>query len=76
MILELEDSREVSNLFGMMELLEGKIQTQKELTDNVEKVTVKDIQEVAKDIFKNEGLNLAIVGPYKDKAKFEKKLKF
>ena len=76
LILELEDSREVSNLFGMMELLEGKIQTQKELTDNVEKVTVKDIQEVAKDIFKNEGLNLAIVGPYKDKAKFEKKLKF
>lgn len=76
LILEMEDSREVSNLFGMMELLEGKIQSQKELIENVEKVTVKDIQTVAKDIFKDQGLNLAIVGPYKEKAKFEKFLKF
>ena len=76
LILELEDSREVSNLFGLMEILEGKIRSTNELVDNIEKVTAKDIQSVAKDIFKNQNLNLAVVGPYKDKIKFEKNLKF
>ena len=76
MVLELEDSREVSNFFGLQELLEEKIRTPKEVIANIEKVTSEDIQSVAKEIFKNNGLNLAIVGPYKDNSKFEKILKF
>ena len=76
LILELEDSREVSHLFGLQELLEESLRTPKEIISNIEKVTAEDIQKVAKNIFKNEILNLAIVGPYKDMSKFEKILKF
>ena len=42
----------------------------------INKVTVKDIQKMAKIIFKTKNLNLAIIGPYKDKASFEDILKF
>ena len=76
LILEMEDSKEVSNLFGLMELLEGKIRDQKELIANIEKVSAEDIQTTAKEIFVDQSLNLAIVGPYKDKTKFERNLKF
>jgi len=38
-------------------------------------VTAEDIQRVAKDIFRPENLNLALIGPFKDKAKFERLLK-
>ena len=75
-ILELEDSREVSNLFGLMELLEGKIRSVSEIIENVEKITAKDVQTIAKDIFVNQGLNFAVIGPYKEPSKFEKILRF
>ena len=38
------------------------------------KVTAEDVQEVAKEIFKPEKLNLALIGPFEDKEKFEKLL--
>lgn len=76
LILGLEDSREVSNMFGLQELLEEKIRTQKEIIANIEKVTAEDIKKVAKNIFKTETLNLAIIGPYKENARFENILKF
>ncbi|MEX0617044.1 MAG: pitrilysin family protein [Candidatus Woykebacteria bacterium] len=76
MILDLEDSREVGNIFGLQEILEGKIRSTEEIFKEVEKVTAKDIQSVAKDIFVNQGLNLAVIGPYKESSKFEKILRF
>jgi len=36
---------------------------------------VDDVQTVAQDIFKEEKLNLAIIGPYKDEERFKKILK-
>ncbi len=76
LVLDLEDSREVSQLFGLQELLEEKIRPIAEIVDNIEKVTPKDVQTVACDIFKDQGLNLAIIGPYKSKERFENNLKF
>jgi len=35
-------------------------------------VTAEDIRRVAKDIFKDEGLNLAIIGPFQREEDFEK----
>ena len=75
LVLELEDSRELALIFGMQQLLEGKIRTTDEIFKNIDAVSAQDVQKVAKDIFKNEGLNLAIIGPYKDEAKFAKILK-
>ena len=72
LVLELEDSREMALMFGLQQLLEGKIRTTEEIFKNIDAVSAQDVQKVAKDIFKNEGLNLAIIGPYKDEAKFAK----
>lgn len=68
--LELEDSRSVAGLHGTSELLEGKVKTAKDIMERVDKVTAEDVRSVAKDIFKTETLNLAVIGPYKDEAKF------
>lgn len=75
LILELEDSREVSTLFGLQELLERKTRTIDEIIGEVDKITSKDVQEVAKKLFVTDTLNLAIIGPFKDEAKFISDLK-
>jgi predicted Zn-dependent peptidase len=72
LILELEDSREVASLFGSQALLEKEIKTPQEIMKEIDKVEASDVQKVASDIFKDSGLNLAIIGPYKDEGKFDK----
>ena len=42
----------------------------------MEKVTAEDIQKVAREVFVDEGLNLAVVGSYKDGDPFKKYLTF
>lgn len=78
MILRMESSDAQASFYAAQELLEGKILTMEEVFKEVEKVTSNDIMKTAKDIFKNEKLNLAIIGPYnKDKEEdFKKILKF
>lgn len=73
--LSLEDSKSIDAFFGVKELLLGKTETPEEVFKALDKVTIDDIVEVAKKYFKPEGLNLAIIGPYKDKTKFENLLK-
>jgi len=48
----------------------------KEIFKKIDRVTVNDILKVAKDIFQPKKLNLALIGPFKEKEKFEKLLKF
>jgi len=45
-----------------------------DIFDEIDKVTEGDIIRVAKDIFKPEKLNLAVIGPCKDEGKFDKLL--
>lgn len=71
-----EDSRTLAFSYGLSQLLEGKILTDDEIAKKVEAVTGEEVQNIAKEIFKNEKLNLSIIGPFKDPAKFEKILKF
>ena len=73
--LSLESSDAQASFYGGQELLSGKILTPKEKCVKIDKVTVNDIQKVAKDIFTPEKLNLALIGPHKDKKQFEKILK-
>ena len=44
--------------------------------DEVRKVTAIQIKDLANQIFKDKTLNLALIGPFKEKAKFLKILKF
>lgn len=74
-ILAMEETDEQASFYADQELLENRILTLDEIFARIEAVTVSDIQRVAKDIFKPEKLNLALIGPFKDKAKFERLLK-
>lgn len=66
--LELSDAQ--ASFYTGQELLTGKILTPKEKFARIDKVTVNDIQKAAKEIFQPEKLNLALIGPHKDKGKF------
>jgi len=73
--LRLEDSRTVALYYGLVEILEDKIETPQELIAKIDRLTVSDIEKVAKKYFKKSTLNLAIIGDFKDKTRFEKLLK-
>src|SRR3989344_541846 len=72
--LELSDAK--ASFFGMQELLEKEILTPGQICAKIDKVRREDVLKVAKDIFKPEKLNLAIIGPFGDKSKFQEMLKF
>ncbi|MFH1308991.1 MAG: pitrilysin family protein [Patescibacteria group bacterium] len=74
LILAMEGSDEQAMFHGDQELLEDNILTLDEIFAKIESVTINDIQRVAKDIFVPEKLNLALIGPFKDKKRFEKLL--
>jgi len=40
----------------------------------VDKVSIADIKKVAGEIFRPENLNMTVIGPFKDKEKFEKSM--
>jgi len=71
--LETSDSR--AFFCAGQELLENKILTPEEIFRKIDKVSVNDILKVARDIFRADRLNLALIGPFEDKSKFQKLLK-
>lgn len=74
--LELEDSRSVASLLATAQLLEGQVRTPEEILAHVDAVTMLDVQKVAREIFVENHLNLAVIGPYKEEGRFKKILKF
>lgn len=74
-VLELEDSRAVAGFFGSQELLEKKIDTPEEVIEKIKKVTIEEVQDVAKRYFVNKGLNLAAIGNFPNGQRFEKLLR-
>ncbi|MFA6257687.1 MAG: pitrilysin family protein [Candidatus Paceibacterota bacterium] len=76
MKLSLESSDDIANFHGGQELLKREIISAEERAKEIRKVTSEQIQSLAKDIFQNNKLNLALIGPFKEKAKFSKILKF
>ncbi|MEK7653289.1 MAG: pitrilysin family protein [Patescibacteria group bacterium] len=70
--IDLEDSSSLSQWYGQQELLTGKILTPEEKIKKVMAVTLKDIQQAAKEVINFKKLNLAIIGPFKNEDKFLK----
>jgi len=76
MKLSLEASDDIANFYGGQELLKHEMKSVEEKSDEIRKVTAIQIKDLANDIFTNKKLNLALIGPFKDKAPFLKILKF
>jgi len=74
-ILSWEDSRTVAFAYGSDELLEGKVRSLKESLAKIDKVSVAEVLSLAKSLFLASQLNLAVIGPFKDKERFQKILK-
>lgn len=73
--LSLEDTKDVDAFFAEQELFLQKVLTPEEIYKKVDEVTIDSVLSEAKRLFRPEKLNLAIIGSYKDKERFEKLLK-
>ncbi len=76
MKLSLESSDDIANFYGGQELLKKEIKSAELKAQELRKVTAKEIKNLANEIFKDNKLNLALIGPFKEKEKFSKILKF
>ncbi|HRY82794.1 MAG TPA: pitrilysin family protein [Candidatus Moranbacteria bacterium] len=74
-VMGMESSDEVAMFFIDQEVTYGKILTLEEKFALIDKVSVSDILRVAKDIFRLDRLNLAVIGPHKNAEKLIKELK-
>jgi len=73
-VMSLEESDEVAMYFIEQEVSKGRILAPREIFSRIDKVTPGDIIRVARDIFKKNTLNLAVIGPYKKGKELEKLL--
>jgi len=72
--LRSESTNFLAEYFGTKFVLDRDIETFDEFLKKVDLVTVEDVQNVAKDLFKKEKYNLQVIGPFRDKGKFEEVL--
>ena len=74
--LGLESSDSVASFLGEQEVLREELKTTEDIIKEIKAVTADEIKFVAERIFKDEGLNLAIVGKFKDDKEFKDVLHF
>ncbi|HEX9381526.1 MAG TPA: pitrilysin family protein [Gaiellaceae bacterium] len=73
-VLQLETSQGLI-MFGLRrEVLESRTPDPQEVLDELDKVTVDDVQRVARELIERRGLNLAVIGPFDDAERFERLL--
>lgn len=71
----LETSDDLASFYGSQEIAYRKILPVDALVRSLTRVTARDIQNVARDIIRNDRLNLALIGPYKNTAEFKRALR-
>lgn len=76
MYLGLESSDDLAEYYGMQEVTRREIRTPKERERLIRAVTAEDVRNVARKIFVEKNLNLAIVGPAKDEIALKEILRF
>ncbi len=74
LVLSLESSDALASFYAGQELLTNRILTLKEECAKIDKVKASEVRALAKEIFKKESLNLAVIGPHKDQKSLEKLL--
>ena len=73
-VLRLESPQGTIQYGLRREVFEGEIEEPDDLLARLDEVTVEDVQRVARDLFEDKRLYLALVGPFDDPARFEKLL--
>ncbi|MFA5172803.1 MAG: pitrilysin family protein [Candidatus Paceibacterota bacterium] len=71
--ISLETSDDLAEFFGIQEVLQKEIETPEEMVEEIRKVGQKEIKELANEIFKEENLNMALIGPFEKD--FEEEIK-
>lgn len=74
--LSVESSAEYAEWFGFQEVMHTDLLDLREYNKKIRAVTKEDIYNVARDIFQNDGLNLAVVSSYKKSKQLKNKLRF
>ncbi len=65
----------INNHYGEVTLLKEEDLDFSQLIDKIESVTREQVNQVAQEIYRNDRVNLSVVGPFKNKAKFEEVFK-
>ncbi|HEX2427763.1 MAG TPA: pitrilysin family protein [Gaiellaceae bacterium] len=73
-VLRLESPQGTIQYGLRREVLEGEIEDPDDLLQHLDEVTAEDVQRVAKDLFEDKRLYLALVGPFDDPTRFERLL--
>lgn len=72
--MDIETTDSTAEFYASQEVTTGKLKTPKEIEKKIRDVTAKDIMQVAKEIFKDNKLNLAIVGDVNNESEVKKAL--
>ncbi len=75
MKLSLESTDDIANFYGEQELLRRELKSAEDKAERIRNVTAREVQNMARNIFRNNKLNLALIGPFKEEGKFVKILK-
>ncbi len=72
--LDLEDSAERAEFYGRGELYRGEVETEEERVRAIESVTLEDVKRVANEIFQDDLMTVAGIGPYENEEVFLREL--
>jgi predicted Zn-dependent peptidase len=75
-ILELEDSENIADWYSKQELFLDKILTPEQRMKKISAVTKDQVKKIAQQVIDERKINLAMIGPVKDKSTLKKLLKF
>lgn len=68
LFLSLETSDELGYFYGGQEIMGERLMSPEQFTRKIERVTAEEVKTVAAAVVKNQGLNLAVIGPFKDRS--------
>jgi predicted Zn-dependent peptidase len=74
LLMGFEDSRSIAGWIGSQEETYGEIRTPEEVMERIDAVTREEVQELAGELFRDDRLSLAVVGPYDEAKPFEELL--
>ena len=75
-LLSVETSDALGGWYGFRELFGEEMISPSEYNQRLDAISTTEIKAVASDLLREDRLNLGIVGPFEDKSRFEKILKF